>query len=441
MKKITVLITGFIIIFLTATVFAGGNEPTNEELLKEIKGLKARVLELETRLMKQEGKIQSTENQTQEIKDKFEHIDTHLLHREEGLPAFFSDGFKIGAGATMIIQGTDDVNADSVTDNEAATDASYSVDLELEKKLEDYGKIFLHLETGKGNGIEDELKVFSNANQDVLNNENVEVAEIWYEHYVNDLAIITFGKLDPTVYFDNNAIANDETTQFLGRMFRNSPVIEFPGYTGGLRLALAPNDKLELNLGYFDADADWEDITDGPFFIGQVNIKPNLFKKKGNYRLLAWLNNKNHIKWSDTTQNKESGYGWGLSFDQELTKNASAFFRYGWQNPDYYLNDQTYSLESSWSGGLQLSGELWGRENDVWALAIGQIFPSKDYKDSNSALKAKTESHLETYYSFKINDHLTIGPDIQFIWNAYGKDSKISDQSQGVYGGRAQIDF
>ena len=31
--------------------------------------------------------------------------------------------------------------------------------------------------------------------------------------------------------------------------------------------------------------------------------------------------------------------------------------------------------------GLQLKGSLWGRDEDVWAVAIGQIYPSDEYKD------------------------------------------------------------
>jgi carbohydrate-selective porin OprB len=440
MSKILVLFFLFIFIFSSGIVFADGKEPTNEELLEEIRALKAKILELETRLIKQEQRMKKAEAQTDKIQNKFEHIDTHRLHTKQ-VPAFVGDGFKIGAGATMIVQGTDEINADTVTKNDAVTDATYSVDLEIEKEFNNYGKTFVHLEAGKGNGVEDELKVFSNVNRDVDNDENVRVTEVWYEHYFNDFAILTFGKLDSTVYFDSNAYANNETSQFLGRIFRNSPVIEFPNNTGGIRFSLAPSEIIELDFGYFDADGDWEDIFEEAFLISQVNIRPNLFNRNGNYRLLGWFSDKHHTKWEDSTQDQEGTYGFGVSFDQDLTDNLVMFVRYGWQNPDVYLNGESYSLDHSWSTGLQLSGTLWGRDRDIWALAVGQIFPSDKYKDSNSILNATAEGHFETYYSFKVNDHLTISPDIQIIWNPYGDDATTEDQTISVYGMRAQVDF
>ncbi|RKY40564.1 MAG: hypothetical protein DRP76_01710, partial [Candidatus Omnitrophota bacterium] len=69
-----------------------------------------------------------------------------------------------------------------------------------------------------------------------------------------------------------------------------------------------------------------------------------------------------------------------------------------------------------------------------------QAIPSDDYKKAN-ALKAKSESHLEAYYNFKINQHLSVSPDIQVIWNPYGGDATNGDKTIVVVGLRAQVDF
>ncbi|MFH1493149.1 MAG: carbohydrate porin, partial [Candidatus Omnitrophota bacterium] len=113
-----------------------------------------------------------------------------------------------------------------------------------------------------------------------------------------------------------------------------------------------------------------------------------------------------------------------------------------WQDPKQRLNglDDDFSLEHSWSTGLQLSGSLWGRDEDMFAVAIGQAIPSDDYKKAGS-LNAKDEGHLETYYSFKANDHLTLSPDIQVIWNPYGDDATNGDNTIVVGGLRTQVDF
>ncbi|MDD5292316.1 MAG: carbohydrate porin, partial [Candidatus Omnitrophica bacterium] len=204
---------------------------------------------------------------------------------------------------------------------------------------------------------------------------------------------------------------------------------------------------MELGYGIFDANSDWEKLGDNLFNIGQVTFKPNLFNLPGNYRIIGWHNNANHIQWSDADKTKEAAYGFGLSFDQKVADGVTLFTRYGWQDPDVYnpditaTDDRNYSLEHSWSAGVQVEGANWGRENDVLGFAVGQIYPSDDYKNSDASLNAKTEGHLEAYYKIHINDHLFISPDFQYIWNPFGKDIDGDKDSVFVAGMRAQLDF
>ena len=182
------------------------------------------------------------------------------------------------------------------------------------------------------------------------------------------------------------------------------------------------------------------DILDEVFFGTQINFKPNLLDRPGNYRLIAWVNDLAHTKWNDQTLEREHGYGLGISFDQEITDELAAFLRFGWQDEDVTTDTTSFSLESAWSLGVQISGSLWGRDDDVVGIAFGQIDPSGDYKVANN-LKAKTEDHLELYYSYKMNDNLTISPDLQVIWDPYGKDATNGDNTIIVGGMRAQVDF
>jgi carbohydrate-selective porin OprB len=77
----------------------------------------------------------------------------------------------------------------------------------------------------------------------------------------------------------------------------------------------------------------------------------------------------------------------------------------------------------------------------VFAFAVGQVMPSDDYKKANADFQAKAEGHLEAYYKIHVNDHLSVSPDIQYIWNPYGKD--IAGNTSGIFVGglRAQVDF
>jgi hypothetical protein len=151
------------------------------------------------------------------------------------------EGLRTGLGATFVFQATHNANGDSLSkDGEDVTDSSYSVDIEFEKEFGDKAKAFLHLETGDGAGIDNELKTFSSANRDADDLDNsVYLTDAWYEHCFKSIPLIlTFGKIDPTVYINNNEYANDETIQFLGSIFRNSPTIEFPDNPAGLHLGL-----------------------------------------------------------------------------------------------------------------------------------------------------------------------------------------------------------
>ncbi len=422
--------------------------------VREFQELQERVRRLEERLAEQDECILEQKRCISEQEKKISEYDSRLaafdagLHRQEGAPMSIGGGLEIGAGATIIVQGTDNANAPGQLKQDR-TDASYSADITIGKEFSEVGgRAFLHVEAGAGSGLEDDLVLYSNVNRDTDDDENVHLTEVWYEQVLlGDRAVLTFGKLDPTAYFDGNEAANDETTQFLGRIFRNNPVIEFPDNTAGIRLAYVPKEGVELGYGVFDADSDWEKIADHLFHIGQVTFETAFGGRPGHTRFLGWFNDAPHTEWLQASRTKEEAFGFALSFDQEISDNITAFCRYGWQEPDVYDPDITaadgsnFSLEHSWSAGLQIEGEPWGREQDVWALAVGQAVPSRDYKRSNAGLRAKTEGHLEAYYRIHVNDHLSITPDFQYIWNPFGKD--VAGDTDGIFVGgmRTQIDF
>jgi len=413
----------FILFVALAVSIFDSQEPcfANEESIKaEIAKLKERITELEEKLSRTDEKTKGL----------------------EGIKEVFKD-FSIGAGATFVVQGTHNANGDDLSEQgEDVMDGSYSIDLEFEKKFNDYGLAFIHVETGDGAGVEDELKVFSNVNRDADDSDNsVSLTEAWYQHYFKSVPVsIMAGKIDGTVIIDSNEYANDECTQFLGRMFRNSPTIELPDNSAGAWINLAPAEFAEFDIVWMEADGDWEDIANDPFFATQVNFKPNLLNRPGNYRLYGWINASEHTKWNNISKTQEEGYGFGISFDQELTDIFGIFARYGWQDPDVYKNGSDFSLEHAYSIGLQVKGTPWGRDEDILACAFGQIFPSDEYKKINN-VKAKSEERLEVYYNLKVNDHLTLSPDLQVIWDPYGSDVMNGNKTIIVGGLRGQVDF
>jgi len=115
---------------------------------EEVAELKSKISALEQKLSQQEGKIGKQEELSKDlekIKEAFE-------------------GLNISASITLVTQGTHNANGDNQLPKEDVLDASYSLDLTLEKAFEDYGKAFSHLEAGKGEGVEDELKLLAHVN-------------------------------------------------------------------------------------------------------------------------------------------------------------------------------------------------------------------------------------------------------------------------------------
>ncbi len=417
-----------------------------EALEKKVAAQEACIQDQKKCFLEQEKTIETQSKKLQEYKVAVEALD-QKLHRQEPSAIEIGRGLEIGAGATVIVQGTNNANADGT--KEDRTDASYSADITLAKEFESIdGRAFVHLEAGTGDGLEDNLALYSNVNRDADNDNEVHLTEVWYEQGAcHDRLALTFGKLDPTVFFDTNEAANDETTQFLGRIFRNNPTVEFPDNTLGVRFAYMPKKWVEFNVGFFDANADWEKVGDDAFCAGQVTFKPEVFGRQGNYRILGWYNDLPHTSWLTPTNDKEPAFGFALSFDQMVTEEVMLFCRYGWQDPRVYnpslttTGDRIFSLEQSWSAGVQVEGGLWGRQKDVLGFAVGQAMASGDYKKSNSALAAKSEGHLEAYYNIHLNDYLSISPDFQYIWNPFGQDVPGNTDPVCVWGLRSQIDF
>ncbi len=455
---------GRLFLFITCAAFVLNTPVFAEELSikEELAQLKARIEMLEKKVAQQDTYICTQDKTVKEQEKKITEYEAKLsefevnLHRVPGIPTEIAEGLKLGAGATMIVQGTNRINNASadVQKKKSKTDGSYSADITLTKEFKDIeGRAYLHLEAGQGNGLNDDLTLYSNVNYDAVDNHNVRVVELWYEQNLfKDKAQVTFGKLDPTAYFDQNDYANDETTQFLANIFGNSPTIEFPDYSAGIRVAYMPKDWLELSYGAFNTNSEyWDKVFDNLFNIGQVHFKTNFYNLPGNYRFYGWSNNAYHTEWLDSLKTKEAAYGFGLSFDQKVNDIVGAFARYGWQNPEVYnpenkaTGDLNYSLAHAWSAGFQIEGKPWKRENDVLGFAVGQIFPSNDYKKAGAELtparRAEPEGHLEAYYKIWVNKYLSLSPDFQYIWNPYGKDVAADTGSIFIGGMRAQIDF
>jgi len=347
----------------------------------------------------------------------------------------FLQGLTIGGGITLNLQNLQNSNVtEPVSDdgkelepNKTPTIGQYSVDLTVEKAFDDNNKAFIHLETGKGN-INYYLDSYAGINRDADDTGVVRVSEAWFEHKFTNAFSVTAGILDPTIAVDNNAYANNETTQFIGSMFRNAVNIAFSDNAFGVK-AVYETGFADFSVQYIDA-SDYQDITKYGFASAQVNFKPNFIEDmEGNYRIYGWTNTNDYEK-IENDEETEKDYGFGISIDQQLSDIFGAFARYSLNNKNIDAASQTWSL------GLQAKINGIGEE-DVVAVAYGQVDPSEKYKDYIDE-NAKSEQHLELYYSWNITNYLAISPDFQMIENPY-----FNDTADTAYVGsiRMQISF
>lgn len=411
----------------------------SERLEKQIEKLTQAVVQLQEVVKQQDREIKRQKDQLEQLqgsvgnmgaaelaKSIAPHMDKHLLHREDPVGQQLGN-LRIGVGATGVVQGSID-GADVSGRGNEQTDASWSFDLEVEAPIGENGLAFGLIEAGQGEGLTDELSVYHSVNGDAAHSDStLGVIEAWYEQACYDgRVMVTVGKIDLSNYVDGNAAANDETIQFLNGGLVNSLAIEFPADNGaGIHLGFYPNEWVELNLGWAEADADWEDVFDNSFVIGEVNIKPGLLDREGNYRFYTWYNGSDKAE-LDGTDTDADGWGFGVSLDQQLTDNLTVFCRAA------HEDDEVYEVATAWSIGAEISGAKWNREDDALGIAIAQAILSDDISPDD------TETLIEIYYSYALNSQVSITPDIQII-DSPGGDSH--NDTLVVLGVRAQVNF
>ena len=406
----------------------------SDELLNELRALKAKLEQLEQKVAQQDKLLAAQKQEVSRQAEKIEAQEKINAGLEEIKDAL--GGIEIGADITMIGQGT--FNDDDELDYENGTDASFSFDLEVSKSFSWNGLASIVLEGGNGEGIDGRIESWSGFNDDNDDDEHVHVTEAWYEQVLlNNRLTFTFGKIDLTNYFDASEVANDETTQFLSTGFVNSLAVAFPDNGPGARITVSPSGLFDFSLGWMATDEDsgdssWDDIGRGSFVIGEIDVKPVFAELPGNYRFYAWYLNASLDEW-DGSDDDESAKGFGISFDQQLIKDVlTVFARAGWQD------EELFELDAHYSAGLQLAGAYWNRPDDVVGLAYGCATISSDYEDSSGSTIDDDEHHFELYYRYVFNDHLALTADYQWLSNPTG-NSDADDVS--ILGLRTQIDF
>lgn len=290
--------------------------------------------------------------------------------------------------------------------------------------LTSFGKgtlLFFDIEAIGGNGVDEYISTFSSLNgdagslQDEDGTDRLQMLEAWGEFTIFDeLFTITAGKIDLTNYFDNNAIANDETLQFLTNAFINSNSLAVPSNSPGIRFRTSILNRFYIQFGLASVDNSGSDLFN------------NIYKIAGlGFRVLPdtdWEANFRLYGFQHPSANNSMGYG--ISFDETVFKEYKIFARYG-KNSDEL--SKWYGITSSWSAGLSFVKNI-----QDWGINIGLAYGETEAE--NSLLNK--EKLAELYARYQVNKWVYLSPHLQLIWNANGTSENYS-----VMGIRTHFNF
>lgn len=225
-----------------------------------------------------------------------------------------------------------------------------------------------------------------------LSNNQLNLREAWLRtELFNQVVALSVGQLDLTNYFDRNAVANDETSQFISDALVNDPVLGLSANGLGAAVVIDPRGSWNFKLGIQQSDPSASSLSDSLYKLAEIGYLARPFGlQEGNYRVWGRLDN--------STGKEEAGYG--VSFDQKISPTVTIFGRYG----NGYLGsigDRMVFI----SGGLGFQAPLTFNPLDTWGVGYAHT----DIKNGPH------ENLVEGYYNLHLTDHLALSFMLQYV--------------------------
>jgi hypothetical protein len=219
----------------------------------------------------------------------------------------------------------------------------------------------------------------------------------WEQRMFDEFFELVFGQLDPVNIWDKNRFAGYDRVSFLHKALSANPVRPFPGSGLGLSVELSGSRGFHLKGGIMDADAnneypDFDSLGDSEWAtFGELRIETaEELYGKGNYRFGF-----QHI---DETIDGPEDTAFSFSFDQELSDDVGAYFRYG--NGDGNRTRIRYFLST---------GLVWKQpiiSTDDW-LGFGYFW--------SRPRENRREYGGEIYWRIQLTRRAQLTPDVMFI--------------------------
>lgn len=346
-------------------------------------------------------------------------------------------------------------------------------------------EFLLDVESAGGKGLSDALGLAGFTNLDVVRNPTLgakpylaramlhKVLALGHEQTAterNPLSLLTkspvrrlefrIGKMGLADYFDLNSPGSDSRLQFTNWTADNNGSYDYAADTRGYTWA-AMAEYQDRNWGLRFAEALMPKVANGPNLDAnlarahsenfELELRPELKHDLHTVvRLLSYVNHADMGSYREAVQAFLAGrdpvpnievhrrqgrikYGFGLNFEQELTKTVRGFGRLGWnegQNESFAYTEVNQSVEL----GADFRLDRWKRPVDKMGLVFMTNGISQAHQRyltlggsgfllGDGRLTYGRENILETYYTAHFWRGVYASPSLQFIVNpGYNKD-------------------
>jgi hypothetical protein len=271
---------------------------------------------------------------------------------------------------------------------------------------------------------------------------------------------IRFGKFTMPDFLDQNSVGSDTHFQFNNWTLDNNGAWDYAADTRGYTVGFAA-DYEDRNWGFRFAEGLMPKVANGIDLVWkpwqahaenwEYELRHGIVPKKGGVvRLLAFVNHANMGIYRNAIAQFQQGlvpvpditnhpwhitakYGFGVNVEQNLTRNFTAFARWGWD--DGKTESFAYTeVDSTIAGGLRLNGVKWHRKQDRAGGAFVSNGIKKDHQIyladgglgfllGDGKLNYGRENIVEFYYTTHVWRGIYVAPGVQHINNpGYNRD-------------------
>ncbi len=271
---------------------------------------------------------------------------------------------------------------------------------------------------------------------------------------------IRFGKFSLPDFFDQNSVGSDTHFQFTNWALDNSGTWDYAADTRGYTVGFVA-DYEDRNWGFRFAEGLMPKVANGIDLVWkpwqahaenwEFELRHGVLPKKGGViRLLAYNNHANMGIYRNAIAQFQQGlvpapditnhpwhitrkYGFGVNVEQNLTRNLTAFGRWGWN--DGKTEEFAYTeVELTFAGGLGVNGARWHRKQDRAGVAFVTNGIKKNHQQylalgglgfllGDGRLRYGRENILESYYTAHFWRGIYVAPGVQYIVNpGYNRD-------------------